>query len=106
LLCNCTRIIGRDGRELNPMVAEDLSEAEFQGRLQVREYERFFRDFLEGCENAYVLDTGVQVGIRQSRQIQGVATLNNTDVVAGTKFRSGIARSAWPIEQHAGAVPK
>src|SRR5690606_12671811 len=24
LLCNATRIIGRDGRELNPLVAEDL----------------------------------------------------------------------------------
>lgn len=106
LLCNCTRIIGRDGRELNPLIAEDLTEAEFQGRLQVREYERFFRDYLEGCENATVLDTGVQVGIRQSRQVQGVSTLGNDEVVAGTKFKTGIARSAWPIEQHAGALPK
>ena len=27
LLCNCTRIIGRDGRELNPMLVEDITEA-------------------------------------------------------------------------------
>ncbi|RTZ48120.1 FAD-dependent oxidoreductase [Candidimonas sp. SYP-B2681] len=106
LLCNCTRILGEDGRDLDPLNAADLTDAEVQGRKQVREYERFFRDYLVGCENAYVNDTGVQVGIRQSRQAMGVATLANSDVVAGTKFRSGIARSAWPIEQHAGAVPK
>ena len=31
LLCNCTRIIGRDGRELNPMLVEDITEAEIAG---------------------------------------------------------------------------
>ncbi len=106
LLCNCTRILGADGRDLDPLDAVDLTEAEIQGRKQVREYERFFREYLVGCENAYVNDTGVQVGIRQSRQAMGVTTLANSDVTNGTKFRSGIARSAWPIEQHAGAVPK
>ena len=36
LLCNATRILGSDGRELNPLLAEDLSEAEMSGRRQVR----------------------------------------------------------------------
>ena len=40
LLCNCTRIIGRDGRELNPLWVEDITEAEIQGRRQAREYAR------------------------------------------------------------------
>ena len=31
LLCNCTRIIGRDGRELNPLLVEDITEAEIEG---------------------------------------------------------------------------
>lgn len=106
LLCNCTRILGADGRDLDPLIAADFTEAEIQGRKQAREYERFFRENLVGCENAYVNDTGVQVGIRQSRQAQGVGTLTNIDVVKGTKFASGIARSAWPIEQHAGSMPK
>ena len=106
MLCNCTRILGGDGRDLNPLIAADLTEAEIEGRRQVREYERFLRDKLVGCENAYVNDTGVQVGVRQSRQVHGVATLINGDVVQGTKFRTGIARSAWPIEQHSGVKPK
>lgn len=106
LLCNCTRIIGRDGRELNTLYARDFTEAEIEGRRQVREYARFFRDHLKGCEDSFVNDTGVQVGVRQTRQAEGIALLRNADVVAGAKFRDGIARSPWPIELHAGAKPK
>lgn len=106
LLCNCTRIRGADGRELNAAIAEDFSEAEIEGRRQVETYARFFREHLEGCENSWVNDTGVQVGVRQTRQGAGVAILRNADVVAGTKFADGVARSPWPIELHAGSKPR
>jgi hypothetical protein len=72
----------------------------------VREYARFFRDHIAGCEASWVNDTGVQVGVRQTRQGRGIALLRNEDVVRGTKFAGGIARSPWPIELHAGAKPR
>ncbi|MEE4111015.1 MAG: FAD-dependent oxidoreductase [Halieaceae bacterium] len=106
LLCNCTRIIGADGRELNPLYWRDFAEAETEGRKQARAYAQFFRDRLAGCEEAYVNDMAVQVGVRQTRQISGVARLQNADVLAGTKFTDGIARSPWPIELHAGTRPR
>ena len=106
LMCNCTRVVGPDGRELNPLFWRDFTDAEIAGRRQVREYARFFRDHLAGCENAFVNDTGVQVGVRQTRQMRGVSMLRNVDVLAGSKFADGIARSPWPIELHAGQKPK
>ena len=106
LLCNATRLIGRDGRALDPTDPEDLTEAELAGRAQVREYARFFRDRLPGCEASFVNDTGVQVGVRQTRSITGVQTLSNDDVVSHCKRADGIARSPWPIELHAGEKPK
>jgi glycine/D-amino acid oxidase-like deaminating enzyme len=106
LLCNCTRVVGRDGRELNTLFAADFTEAEFEGRRQVREYARFFRDHLAGCEASWVNDTGVQVGVRQTRQGRGTTVLSNQDVVKGAKSADGIARSPWPIELHAGAKPR
>jgi FAD dependent oxidoreductase len=106
LLCNCTRVIGADGRELNPLFARDFTEAEIEGRRQAREYARFFRDNLAGCEQSFINDTGVQVGVRQTRQAKGVHLLRNADVVSGAKFHDGIARSPWPIELHAGAKPR
>jgi glycine/D-amino acid oxidase-like deaminating enzyme len=106
LLCNCTRVVGADGRELNTLFARDFTDAELEGRRQMREYARFFRDHLAGCESSYVVDTGVQVGVRQTRQAKGVATLANADILAGRKFDGAIARSPWPIELHAGAKPR
>lgn len=105
LLCNCTRIIGSDGRALNTLYARDFSEAEILGRQQVREYARFFRDWVVGCETSFINDTGVQVGVRQTRQGLGRYVLRNDDVLTGTKFADGIARSPWPIELHSGEKP-
>lgn len=106
LLCNCTRILGADGRELNTLFWRDFAEAETEGRRQVRAYVAFFRATLVGCETSFVNDTGVQVGVRQTRQIEGIARLSNADVVRGTKSPDGIALSPWPIELHAGEKPR
>jgi glycine/D-amino acid oxidase-like deaminating enzyme len=106
LLCNATRVIGRDGRELNPVRVEDITEAEIEGRRQVREVERFLRAHVPGCEKAWLNDTGVQVGVRQTRQILGVKTLANQDIVGKARFDSGIALSPWPVELHSGEKPR
>jgi len=106
LLCNCTRIVGDDGRDLNPVLLEDMSAAERLGRLQARQYADFFRKYLAGCEQSFLVDTGVQVGVRQSRQINGLACLAGQDVVRAVKRPDGIARSPWPIELHSGKAPK
>ena len=105
LLCNCTRVLGSDGRELNATLARDLSEAEHQGRKQAREYASFIRESLVGCENSYLNDTAVQVGVRQTRQGVGRSLLRNEDILSGRKFEDGIARSPWPIELHSGHKP-
>ncbi|MBC8726349.1 FAD-dependent oxidoreductase [Paraburkholderia sp. 31.1] len=106
LLCNCTRITGSDGRELNPLFYDDFTEAELNGRRQVHAYARFLKGYVTGCESAFINDTGVQVGVRQTRQVEGVSKLMNADVVSARKFSTGIARSPWPIELHAGAKPR
>jgi hypothetical protein len=106
LLCNATRVVGRDGRELRADRTEDLTEAEIAGRGQVRDYARFFRDHIPGCEASFINDTGVQAGIRQSRSAVGVQRLSNSDVLDRRKRRDGIARSPWPIELHSGTRPK
>ncbi|MCH1883828.1 FAD-dependent oxidoreductase [Agrococcus sp. ARC_14] len=106
LLVNATRLSGADGRMLNVIDPEDFTEAEILGRRQVREYERFFRDAFDSCRGAYVIDTGVEAGIRQTRTITGVETLTNDDVIGLRKRPDGIARSPWPIELHVGERPK
>ena len=106
LLCNCTRVIGRDGRELNVLGIEDFTEAEHQGRFQAFEYARFFKDHLKGCENSYLSMLAPQFGVPQTRNIKGKSTLQIEDVVEGRKHNDGIARCAWPIELHSGEKPR
>lgn len=106
LLVNATRLVGPDGRGLNPLDPDDLTHAEIQGRHQVREYARFCAEEVAGCSDSFVIDTGVEVGVRQTRSIVGSQILTNEDVFDCRKRDDGIARSAWPIELHDGERPK
>ena len=106
LMVNATRLAGQDGRMLNVIDPKDFTEAEIFGRRQVRDYTKFFTQFVPGCENAYVVDTGVEVGIRQTRSIVGVETLTNEDVLNCRKRSDSICRTPWPIELHSGNKPK
>ena len=106
LMVNATRLAGQDGRVLNVIDPVDFTEAEIFGRKQMREYARFLKGFVPGCEESYVVDTSVEVGIRQTRSIEGVEKLSNDDVVNCRKNEDSICRSPWPIELHSGTKPK
>ncbi|NGP05759.1 FAD-dependent oxidoreductase [Rhodococcus sp. 14C212] len=100
LMVNATRIDGRDGRALNVIDPEDFTEGEVVGRLQARAYADFFRAHIPGCASSYLEDTGIEVGIRQTRSIVGHETLRNDDVLQARKREDGICRVPWPIELH------
>ncbi len=106
VLCNVTRISGEDGRDLNVTDPIDHTEAEIVGRLQAKEYLRFLKDNIPGFKDAYIMDTGVEVGVRQTRSIVGIKKLKNDDVINCVKTPDGIVKSAWPIELHSGKTPK
>ncbi|WP_257285660.1 FAD-dependent oxidoreductase [Endozoicomonas sp. SESOKO1] len=106
LMVNSTRLAGQGDRVLNVIDPADFTEAEIGGRKQMREYARFLKNHVPGCEDSYVVDTGVEVGVRQTRSIEGVKKLGNEDVVNCLKPPDGIARSPWPIELHSGTKPK
>jgi len=52
------------------------------------------------------VDSGVEVGIRQTRSIVGVKQLKNDDVVKRKKYKDGVVRCPWPIELHIGEKPR
>lgn len=105
ILCNATRVSLPSGESVDTTVVEDLSTAERAGREQALEYAAFLRNNLPGCGNAFVNDFGVQIGVRQSRQIEGQYTLTEEDVVGGARFDDSVAVSPWPIELHKGERP-
>ena len=106
MLVNATKIVGFDGRALDVTDPVDHTEAEQFGIYQARAFFSFLKETVPGCENAYFIDYGAEVGVRQTRSIDGVARLMNADVVETRKCPDAIARSSWPIELHQGAKPK
>jgi hypothetical protein len=92
---NTTRIA-----RVNAISAEDLTRAETEGREQVMSLAGFLRKRVPGFAHAYVSDTGVQVGIRESRHILGEHVLTQDEVCRGTKHPDVIARGYFPIDIH------
>lgn len=103
VLCNMTKIMFPDGSVPLGVRSADLSYAEIEGRAQAREYARFLKDKIAGFERSYVIDTGAQVGIRQSRSLVGKRRLSNEDVLQARKVPGAATFSAWPIESHSAA---
>ncbi|MDO3408444.1 FAD-dependent oxidoreductase [Saccharibacillus sp. CPCC 101409] len=95
IIFNTTRILGKDGTN-----AWDLSLAEIEGRKQCRELELFVKKYIPGFENAIVTSTGPSIGVRGSRQIKGLYTLNAEDILEQTRFDDAIAHSGYPIDIH------
>ncbi len=92
--------ISRNGGPINGADADDLAFAEVQGRRQVQEYFRFLRDKVPGFEKAYLLETAPQIGIRETRRIQGAFMLDGEDVLECRDFADSIGANGWPLETH------
>lgn len=89
-----------DGCSPDPFDPESLSRAEREGRSQARRYLEVFRRYVPGYAEAYILDTGTELGIRETRRIVGAQTVTAEDVVGERKVDDAIAASCWPIEEH------
>lgn len=88
------------GRAPDPFDPVELSEAEREGRRQVHLYLEAFRRYVPGYENAFILDTGSELGIRESRRILGDHVMTTNDVLDERRFDDAIAANCWPVEDH------
>jgi hypothetical protein len=91
----------RDGRIVNATDPELLSAAEIEGRRQALEYVRFLRDRVPGYEKASLAGFGAQIGIRETRRIEGDYRLTREDVLSARAFDDPIGLCGAPIEDHA-----
>lgn len=92
---NCTRLQGIDGTN-----AEDLTRAEHLTRRQAWQIHLFLQKYVGGFESSFILDTGVQVGVRETRHIIGDYTMQEQDVLQSRAFDDGIACGTFAIDIH------
>lgn len=61
---------------------------------------RFLKECIPGFEQAVISSVAPQIGIRETRRIDGLYSLGAEDVIEGRKFADVIAKSGYPIDIH------
>jgi hypothetical protein len=77
-----------------------LSQAEIIVREQIWQITAFLRKHVPGLENAHIITSGAQIGIRESRRIVGEYVLTGEDCLGALKFADVVARNAYPVDIH------
>lgn len=86
--------------ELDASSSFDLTKAEFIGREQVNQVVNLLQSEIPGFENSYLLETAVQVGVRETRRAIGQYIITGKDIKTGQKFYDAIARACYGIDIH------
>ena len=104
---HCSRVPGRDDGWFNvtriSIDASDpfaLSDGEREGRRQALAAARFIVANVPGCTRARLISFAPQLGIRETRRIEGLATLTADDLRGGAEFVDAMALGAYPIDVH------
>ncbi|MCL5292006.1 MAG: FAD-dependent oxidoreductase, partial [Actinobacteria bacterium] len=95
IVVNSTRVLNVLGID-----AWDLTHAEMESRNQAVMILKFFKQYVPGFTNAYVIQTATQIGVRETRRILGEYVLKAEDVLFDSKFDDVVARAAYPIDIH------
>ena len=92
---NTTRIIKKSA--INGL---ELSEAEIEGRRQVRQFVDFLRRYVPGFEQARIHSIAHHVGVRESRRILGLIYQTAEDFKKAAKYPDGVVKANYPIDIH------
>ena len=90
--------LSHEGRALDGSVVTDISRAERMGREGAETAMEFLKNEVPGFADAFLSDTAVQVGIRETRRIVGEYVLTKDDVLSGRRFDDAVCLSSWPLE--------
>ena len=98
---NVTQIRNAAGRAMNGVDARELTEGELEGRRQIAEYFKFMKAEVPGFAKSAIVEIAPQVGIRETRRIEGLYALTGEDILSSAAFNDSIGINAWPMEMHA-----
>ncbi len=92
---NTTRVVKR-----NPTDAFDVTEAEIAAREQVLEMYVFLKENFECFRSSQLLMTAAEIGVRESRMIDGEYLLTGQDLVEQKRFPDTVALGNYDIDIH------
>lgn len=96
LTLNMTNIIGVDGTN-----ADDLTRAEITCRKQMDEILQFMREYVPGCENAFIMSSASLIGVRETRHLEGMSQITAEDILAARVFDDwAVTRAHFNFDIH------
>ena len=84
----------------NALDEEELTRLTEISREQIIQYIDFWREKVPGMENAELNRTGCSIGIRESRRIKGIKTLDKTMVLDAVRQPDAVGHGVWMIDIH------
>lgn len=80
-----------------------LGAAEIEGRRQAWSAAGFIKHSVPGCEKGALRAFATQVGVRETRRIEGDHILSAQDLLLPVQFADAVAAGAYPIDIHPAA---
>jgi hypothetical protein len=99
--CNCPHMQGYDGAD-----PESLTEAEFDARAKIAAAVDHVRGHLPGFEHCYLVDVAEQMGVRQTRLLQGEYVVTKDDLTSRRHFADSVARGRDYYTPYRALLPK
>lgn len=93
---NIGHTFGVDGTD-----ERSMTKAVIWGRKMILEYERYYKQYLQGYEEMELVTMASLLGIRESRRILGDYVLNLEDFKKRAVFEDEIGRFSYPVDIHA-----
>jgi len=87
-------------RNCHPLDNHDLTRMYLEGREQVDTLWKWIRSRIPGFEKCWVLDTGILLGVRDTRRVHGEYTLTTYDIASRAKFDDVVAISWRAYDIH------
>ena len=87
---NATRTNLIDGTKV-----KDLTRAEISERRNVQQMIEFMKKYIPGFQDSYLIATGAQIGIRETRRIRGGYFLTIDDIKQARTFDDAIMQAKW-----------
>ncbi len=84
----------------NPLREDELTQLTAGGRRQVHAYWDWLRTRVPGLERVEIEQTGFSLGVRESRRIRGLKTLDREMVLGAVKQPDAIGHGVWMIDIH------
>jgi len=95
-----TRVANPDGTPVDGCDPEQLTRGELAGRRHAVECAELLKRRMPGFQNATLAGIAPQLGVRETRKIQGELTLHRDDILSARKWEDAICNASWPMESH------